>query len=853
MPSWSVPLSALKEILDAFDKIPDEERENLRERVLTNTAKRKWFPNPGPQTEAYFCQADELFYGGQAGGGKSALICGLSVEEHERSLILRRINKDAKKLAEAELLGTIFGGDRNGWNGSDLIYRAGTKVIEFSGCENEQDKQRFKGDPHDLICVGHDTPVLMADGSYRPIQNLRIGDLVQTVEGGRKVERLLPIQDKPCVRMTCGGVSQVQSTTHPLLTIDGWLSVDDLGAAYESSQSRDNGMLSRSLRGICESASNILAKSIHYFARKAGLDQPSLGHRCDGEKHASDRQSVQGSAYAECCDHSPRLRQPALSFFQLERLLRPLASALLSEPRLAYVRGASGVHAGTSQQDCQGGYWFEPHPCDGQPRQALGRQTESRVFPQCLLLRDGVEQPIPSHWLAGALGRIRKRIPGLRRTYAHPYTGDTRRVGRSGYLSACNASYEYVGNKQVYDLQVEEVNHYITRGGIVNRNCFDEVTDFVESQYVFISTWNRSTNPNQRCRIVATGNPPTTAEGLWVIKRWAPWLDPRHPKPAKPGELRWFISDEEGEDVEVEGPGTYHQGDREVEARSRTFIPAELSDNPDLAADGEYQRLLDSLPKELRDAYRDGRFDVGLKDNPWQAIPTQWVQAAMDRWTQYPPQGVPMCAMGLDVAQGGEDANVLASRYDGWYSELIRIPGRETPLGVSQAGLVISHRKDQAKVIVDCDGGYGGTAYKDLKDNGVDVTAYKGSEGSKQSTDDKTLKFANKRSQTIWRFREALDPAQPGGSPIFLPNDTQLLADLTATRYQVRNGKIHMESKEDIKKRLGRSPDDGDAVTMCWSDGAKTATHYREWHSGRRRMGRAPKVVMGNKNRGFRR
>jgi hypothetical protein len=39
-------------------------------------------PNVGPQTEAYFCEADELFYGGQAGGGKTDLLIGLALTAH---------------------------------------------------------------------------------------------------------------------------------------------------------------------------------------------------------------------------------------------------------------------------------------------------------------------------------------------------------------------------------------------------------------------------------------------------------------------------------------------------------------------------------------------------------------------------------------------------------------------------------------------------------------------------------------------------------------------------------------------------------------------------------------------------
>ncbi len=771
----------------------------------------------------------------------SALICGLSVEEHERTLILRRINKDAKKLAEAELLGNIFNGNRNGWNGTDLIYRDKTQTIEFAGCENEQDKQRFKGDPHDLICVGRGTPVLMGDNTYRPVESLVVGDMVQTLEGPRALERVHPIQQKACVKITSDGVSQIQSVTHPVLTLGGWSSADDLDASCVPSQSHGVGRQQLPLQQRYASASRTPSKKIDHLPQKAGLFRQFQGLLSSVVMIVFGLRSAREIACAAYYGHNQQSRRPALSYGlqALPQRLRALFSPF--ERRLAFEHGAGDALAGLGQLGWMGRCSSGLHQYDGRTRQSSGLGHESVAGLQCLLLRDDAEPPTPNRSLDRAPGETQKHSPEPQRMYDHPYTGEKRQVALSGCLRAYGSSIEYVGERQVFDLQVAEVNHYITKGGFVNKNCFDEVPEFLESQYVFISTWNRSTNPNQRCRIVATGNPPTTAEGLWVIKRWAPWLDDRHPNPAKPGELRWFISDEEGEDVEVDGPGPHLVGDREVYARSRTFIPAELDDNPDLAADGEYGRLLDSLPKELRDAYRDGKFRTGLKDNPWQVIPTEWVLAAQDRWTQYPPEGVPMCAIGLDVAQGGDDTNVLAARYDSWFAELERIPGKETPLGVSQAGLVVSHRRDKAKVIIDCDGGYGGTAYKDLQDNGVDVVAYKGSEGSARKSLDGTLGFYNKRAETMWRFREALDPAQPGGSPIALPEDTALLADLTAPHYSVVNAKIKVESKADIKKRLGRSPDDGDAVTMCWSDGAKTSTHYHMW--GPRRTNKTPKVV----------
>lgn len=512
----------LDEIIQALDGLPEKERLALEKEAFAATDDMRWVPNPGPQTQAYYCEADELFYGGQAGGGKSDLIIGLALTGHERSLILREYRDDAKDLAERML--DLLGG-RNGWNGQDLLYRTPDRLIRFGGCRSDDEKQRFKGKPHSLI-------------------------------------------------------------------------------------------------------------------------------------------------------------------------------------------------------------------------------------------------------------------------------------------------------------------------------GFDEVSDFPESVYTFIIAWNRSAKPGQRCRVVAAGNPPTRPEGLWVIRRWAAWLDPNHPNPAKPGELRWYTTID-GADTEVDGPGPHViPGEvRPVMARSRTFIPSTLADNPDLAGTN-YGASLDALPQEMRDAYRDGRFDVGLKDGAFQVIPTAWVRAAQSRWTANPPAGVPMCAIGVDASGGGADPMTLAPRYDGWFAPVVEVPGKDLPMdriGAYSGGLVIANRKDQADIVIDMSGGYGSAMYEHLRSNHLEPIAYKGGTSATGRDRSRQFSFQNKRSQSIWRFREALDPEQPGGSTIMLPPDPALVADLTAPTYEVKSAKICVESKEEVCKRLGRSTDHGDAVVMAWSVGYKGENIKGGFQSQR---GQTPRVLL---------
>jgi hypothetical protein len=193
---------------------------------------------------------------------------------------------------------------------------------------------------------------------------------------------------------------------------------------------------------------------------------------------------------------------------------------------------------------------------------------------------------------------------------------------------------------------------------------------------------------------------------------------------------------------------------------------------------------------------------------------------------------------------------VMAPRHDGWFAPLVVIPGETLPmdsLGSHSAGLVVAKRRDMALVIVDMGGGYGGSLSEHLKANGVEVQSFKGAEATARRSRDAKFGFTNSRSAAYWLFREALDPGQPGGSPIALPDDPVLVADLTAPTFEMTPNGLKVEPKEKIMERIGRSTDHGDAVVMAWWAGPKEASHALAWADQRVRKGR-PKIVMGRKN-----
>ena len=205
-----------------------------------------------------------------------------------------------------------------------------------------------------------------------------------------------------------------------------------------------------------------------------------------------------------------------------------------------------------------------------------------------------------------------------------------------------------------------------------------------------------------------------------------------------------------------------------------------------------------------------------------------------------------MCSIGVDVAQGGNDETVLAARHDGWFAPLVSVPGKQTPDGATVAGLVVSKRRDNATIVIDMGGGYGGAALEWLKEQDMPVVGYKGAEAGPGRTADRQLAFSNRRSRAYWRFREALDPGQVNGSPIALPPDPALVADLTAPTFKVGPHGIQVEAKESVVKRLGRSPDKGDAVVMAWEQGLKSENIPGGFARGAHRA--APQVIMGRAN-----
>ena len=387
-----------------------------------------------------------------------------------------------------------------------------------------------------------------------------------------------------------------------------------------------------------------------------------------------------------------------------------------------------------------------------------------------------------------------------------------------------------------------EKDKFKQRGRPRDLYVFDEAPEFSQTQVEFIVGWLRSTNQNQATRVVLTFNPPMDGEGEWVINYFLPWLAYlypakfQHPNPAKPGELRWYTTIN-GEQTEVaDGEPFEHDGETII-PKSRTFIPAKLEDNPHYGDD--YRAQLQAMPEPLRSQLLYGNFAADNKADPMQVIPTSWVKAAQRRWLEREKPNMPLSGVGVDLVRGGNDSFALSKRYGTWFDNVSKVPGIDVEDGPAAALLIHHELEDEPNIgYVNLDViGVGSSGYDSLKAmprySGVATPINVGTGSDylvRSNAGEGEVLFAmyNLRAEMYWKMREALDPVY--GDDIALPPGNELVADLCAARYKLMAGdppKIAIESKSEMKKRIGRSPDMGEAVML-----ANLIPHVEPDHGG---------------------
>lgn len=208
-----------------------------------------------------------------------------------------------------------------------------------------------------------------------------------------------------------------------------------------------------------------------------------------------------------------------------------------------------------------------------------------------------------------------------------------------------------------------------------------------------------------------------------------------------------------------------------------------------------------------------GEFAASGEDS---IVPLAWVEKAMERyeaWVEEHGDKLPeFTCVGVDIARYGEDKTVLATRYGSMLHQLRYFPLQDTMETTGLAAGLLLAKGGYAVVDVV---GQGAGVVDRMKEMKLDVRPFNASGKSDLKDRSGELAFLNARAAAWWGMRELLDPNFD--SDIMLPPDDMLIGDLTAPRWRISSGgKIQTEAKDDIRARIGRSPDSGDAVVMAF-------------------------------------
>lgn len=175
---------------------------------------------------------------------------------------------------------------------------------------------------------------------------------------------------------------------------------------------------------------------------------------------------------------------------------------------------------------------------------------------------------------------------------------------------------------------------------------------------------------------------------------------------------------------------------------------------------------------------------------------------------------------GLDVARFGGDRSAIAKRQGQVLLEPIKTwQGKDL---MEMAGIVLSEYEAcpwtlrPTAIYIDAIGIGAGLADR-LRELDMPAVAVQVSETASLKD-----RFNRLRDELFWSAREWFE-----GRDVFIPEDDTLIQEVTGIRYKyLSNGKLKVESKDEMKRRGQRSPDVADAFVLTFAENGAIARGY---------------------------
>jgi len=207
------------------------------------------------------------------------------------------------------------------------------------------------------------------------------------------------------------------------------------------------------------------------------------------------------------------------------------------------------------------------------------------------------------------------------------------------------------------------------------------------------------------------------------------------------------------------------------------------------------------------------------RDNPWvmayilglfppgginSLLGVDEVRDAMERYLKQEDFYYAQKRLGIDVARFGDDRTILFPRQGRLAHRSAEMRNARGP-DIAARAAVAKKRWDWELAFIDSTGGYGASVEDSMEQAGLNYIPVN---FAGKAIDPR---YFNTRSEIYFKMAEWV---KTGGC---LPNEPDLVKELTAPTYTFQGGKFRLEEKAQIKERLGFSPDKADGLALTFS------------------------------------
>ena len=243
--------------------------------------------------------------------------------------------------------------------------------------------------------------------------------------------------------------------------------------------------------------------------------------------------------------------------------------------------------------------------------------------------------------------------------------------------------------------------------------------------------------------------------------------------------------------------------DRFIEATKydHRFIPALPKDNEKYLPNDYVSRLKELYPEAMVQRLLDGNWDIDVAGN--YLIPYSQIRDAVDK--ELEPNGDKIA--GVDVSRYGEDETVFILRQGRKTLHIEAWSHQDTTYSAGRtARLIREYEPVETRIDIV---GVGAGVFDPLKAEGYSVKAVNVGEAAL----DKEL-YVNKRAEYFNLLAKRFSKGE-----IDIPDHPKLASQLAGLKYSYVGTKLKMQSKEEMRKAGGKSPDYADALMLAFSGG----------------------------------